>query len=114
MSNKAPAKLRNRVTMWIWAIILVPLSGLAIAIFGGSVGVGAYILISGLQGDLSLPPVPSISPELRGIVLVAAIVLPLLAGWILVRYTWGPEFTDESVDSGMDTADDIEDRLGDD
>jgi len=114
MSDKAPAKLRNRITATLWAVVLLPVIGAALAATLSLLGIGYQIMMAAIHGQLTLPALPSIPATWHGVIILGAVAVPGLLLWILIRYTYGSSFVDESVDSGLDTVDDAQDQLGDD
>ena len=112
--TRAPAKLRNNITRWIWIIVLVPLTGISIAVGVSSVGAGVYIMLSGIRGDLALPSLPAVPPTWVGVFWLAAIAIPAGVGYLLIRYTYGGQFVDDTVDAGTEDAEQIQDTVGDD
>jgi len=102
--NKAPASLRNRVTYWIWAIVLIPTTAFAVAL-------SVYVVRLGLFAELQMPSLPSVGPQFQGVIILGLLLSPVVIGWILVRYTFGPRFTDDAVESGTEAVDSAQDTL---
>jgi nitrate reductase NapE component len=105
MSNRlAPERLRNAITLVLWAIVLFPLAAGALAVGLAIAGAGIYVFKQGLTGNLTLPSLPSVPTEFEGLVLIGLIAVPAFLVWILTRYTYGSDFVDDSVESGAEAA----------
>jgi len=104
MSNVDP-RIRNAVVAAGWAVPVVLL-------LSGAVAAGIYIVRVALFADVSAPQVTLGSQT--SLLLVLGLV-GAIAGfyWLLSRWTFGPEFVDNAVESGADAAEAVQDQLDD-
>jgi hypothetical protein len=107
----APERLRNAITVTLWGIVLFPLAAAALAAGLAIAGAGVYVFREGLAGNLALPSLPTVPTEFEGLLLIGMVAVPLFLVWILVRYTYGSDFVDDSVESGADAAETTTDTI---
>jgi type VI protein secretion system component VasK len=103
--SKVDPRIRNAVVAAGWAVPVVLL-------LSGAVAAGIYIVRVALFADVQAPQVTLGSQT--SLLLVLGLV-GSVAGlyWVLTRWTFGPEFVDNAVDSGADAAEAVQDQLDD-
>jgi len=103
--SKVDPRIRNAVVAAGWAVPVVLL-------LSGAVAAGIYIVRVALFVDVQAPQVTLGSQT--SLLLVLGLV-GSVAGcyWVLTRWTFGPEFVDNAVDSGADAAEAVQDQLDD-
>jgi hypothetical protein len=104
MSNVDP-RIRNAVVAAGWAVPVVLL-------LSGAVAAGIYIVRVALFADVQAPQVTLGSQT--SLLLVLGLVGAIVGFyWLLSRWTFGAEFVDNAVDSGVEAADTVQDQLDD-
>jgi len=104
MSGVDP-RIRNAVVAAGWAVPVVLL-------LSGAVATGIYIVRVALFADVQAPQV---TPGSQTSLLLVLGLVGAVVGfyWLLSRWTFGPEFVDDAVESGADAAETVQDQLDD-